>query len=260
MIPGVFASSANSFGWTPAQLSPSIWLDDSSDVTDAGGGACSQWNDKSGNGWHFTQTTSADRPLIIPAELNAARILRFDADNLQSVDARGVFSNAGVGWSFSVYRKRGEDLSGVERYIFEIASGANNLRYGALCGLGSNANQRILAVRRLDGSGIGRVDASSTHSSWEMRLDVMDWAAATGYIYVNGSLDASSTVLTPGTVSDTTSASNSPAMLGAAKFGTGSPVGHADIDVACLIVGVGSAPDEDARAELFNWAASRYGL
>src|SRR5690606_5123729 len=58
--------------WTPASMAvpAEIWANDSSSVTDAGGGACSQWNDLSGNNYHFTQSTSSQRPIISAGALN----------------------------------------------------------------------------------------------------------------------------------------------------------------------------------------------
>lgn len=57
--------------WTPAAYSPHVWLDStSSTFTDAGTtptvdtDPVYQWNDLSGNGYHFRQATLANRPVI----------------------------------------------------------------------------------------------------------------------------------------------------------------------------------------------------
>lgn len=49
--------------WTPAEITTALWLDaaDSSTITIDSGGV-SAWADKSGNGYHVTQTTSTYRP------------------------------------------------------------------------------------------------------------------------------------------------------------------------------------------------------
>lgn len=49
--------------WTPAQLSPVIWLDSQDAGTlDIQSGGVAKWFDKSGNARHATQTTSGSRP------------------------------------------------------------------------------------------------------------------------------------------------------------------------------------------------------
>lgn len=50
--------------WTPARLSTLVgWWSAKSGVTVDGSTRVSQWNDKSGNGWHWTQATAGKRPL-----------------------------------------------------------------------------------------------------------------------------------------------------------------------------------------------------
>ncbi|MFM6579432.1 MAG: hypothetical protein ACKPIX_07645 [Dolichospermum sp.] len=52
--------------WTPAQISTDLWLDaaDASTIT-LNGSTVSQWNDKSGNGRHVSQSTAARQPTLI---------------------------------------------------------------------------------------------------------------------------------------------------------------------------------------------------
>lgn len=62
---GIFASGRRNGGWTPASLSGlAVWLDadDASTFTFSSGSVVSQWNDKSGNGRHFSQGTVAAQP------------------------------------------------------------------------------------------------------------------------------------------------------------------------------------------------------
>jgi hypothetical protein len=51
--------------WNPSMISTALWLDaaDASTVTTVSS-AVSQWNDKSGNGRNFTQSTSGNRPAL----------------------------------------------------------------------------------------------------------------------------------------------------------------------------------------------------
>jgi hypothetical protein len=60
-----------------------LWLDasDLSTITDAGAGAVSQWNDKSGAGNNATQGTAANRPTTGTRSQNGKNVIDFDAVN-----------------------------------------------------------------------------------------------------------------------------------------------------------------------------------
>ena len=59
-----------SVSWTPAELTTSLWLDASdSDTITESAGSVSQWNDKSGNDNHLTQTEAANQPLLSGSDL-----------------------------------------------------------------------------------------------------------------------------------------------------------------------------------------------
>jgi hypothetical protein len=79
-ILGIIASSMASF--SPLSL-PNLkaWYDaaDTSSIT--GGSAVSQWNDKSGNGYHLTQSTSTKRPSSGTRSLNSKNVVDFDGTN-----------------------------------------------------------------------------------------------------------------------------------------------------------------------------------
>lgn len=68
--------------WTPAQITTSLWLDaaDSSTITTVSG-AVSQWNDKSGNNRHATQSTASQRPTLIAADRLGRDVVSFDGSN-----------------------------------------------------------------------------------------------------------------------------------------------------------------------------------
>lgn len=71
-------------GFSPnAVAGLSLWLDpdDAATLTDAGSGALSQWDDKSSNGFDFTQTVAANRPTITAAAVNGRTAISFDGVN-----------------------------------------------------------------------------------------------------------------------------------------------------------------------------------
>ena len=68
--------------WDPAAITTALWLDaaDASTVTTVSGNV-SQWDDKSGNGRHATQSTSARRPAYTSAGQNGLNVITFTAAN-----------------------------------------------------------------------------------------------------------------------------------------------------------------------------------
>lgn len=67
--------------WTPDLARPALWLDaaDASTVSVATG--VSEWRDKSGNGRHFTQTTTANQPAYNRNGINGLGSISFDPTN-----------------------------------------------------------------------------------------------------------------------------------------------------------------------------------
>jgi len=65
------ASPKGGGGWTPADISTALWLDasDASTIT-LNGSDVSQWNDKSGNSRHASQSTAANQPVYATAAQN----------------------------------------------------------------------------------------------------------------------------------------------------------------------------------------------
>jgi hypothetical protein len=65
--------------WTPANLSGlSLWLDaaDATTITESSG-LVSQWDDKSGNGNHATQSTASDQPSYGTPTINTKNVINF---------------------------------------------------------------------------------------------------------------------------------------------------------------------------------------
>jgi hypothetical protein len=70
--------------WTPADIDTALWLDaaDPSTITESGG-AVSQWNDKSGNNYHVSQSTAADQPTVSTDAGNASILFDGTSDYLR---------------------------------------------------------------------------------------------------------------------------------------------------------------------------------
>ena len=84
---GIPATHGNIAGFTPLELSPTLWLDasDTSTITEVGG-AVSQWDDKSGNGYDVSQATAAYQPTT-GSTLNGLNVIEFATDYLAAASA-----------------------------------------------------------------------------------------------------------------------------------------------------------------------------
>lgn len=72
------SSSAAGSTWTPLELTNlRAWYEADTDVTESGG-AVSQWDDQSGNGFHLTQGTAANKPTYEATGLNSKPTISFD--------------------------------------------------------------------------------------------------------------------------------------------------------------------------------------
>ena len=250
--------------WTPAALAsaPKLWFDDSSAVTTVSG-AASQWNDRSGNGYHLAQATATLRPTIVTAGLGGLRTLRFDGTDdvmvTSAAGAQGVTRNVPAGWMFAIYKKTGTDSTDVYRSVMKFSIGPNdNDRFVLDAGQAAPLrNIPSMGVRRLDANAYASLGGSTAVvGSWVMVLATMDWANRTGRVYVNGAQTASNTTLTTaGNTSDTASAIGF--CVGAGKVAGGFA---ADVEVAGALVGAGSLPSTDEINRLFGWAAWHWGL
>ena len=92
--------------WNPRMITTALWLDaaDASTVTIVSG-AVSQWNDKSGNSRHATQSTSGKRPLFAATGLNSMPAIDCDGTDDELL-LTGVTSLTSVFQSLFVVAKR----------------------------------------------------------------------------------------------------------------------------------------------------------
>ena len=255
MIPGFFAASSGA-EWSPIALSPRLWLDDSTSVTDVSG-AASEWQDKSGGELHVVQGTAGSRPSILSSAVNGRRALQFDGSNDHMVNSssqgKSIFRNVSSAWSFVVFKRAATGTA--TRVLFGSSnaseSGRSRLRFDIA------SNKLRLAQLRTDGTTpLTTSGATDVDTGWHAGLVTMDWVAAEGRIYLDGVLDGTALSFgTTGVTANTESAGNLTVgcnMNGSEAFFDG--------NVACVIAGANSLPTDAQRDRLFSWAQDRYGL
>ena len=250
--------------WSPSQLAtpPRLWFNDDSSVTDAGSGACSQWNDVSGNSLHVTQNTSGARPTIVNNEQNGRRIIRFDGTDdymtTTGANALNMWQNQGKGWIAAAYKKRNTDGAGTARTVIAGDNGSLSTRLNMSAGSTIAANKPSSSARRLDADSAAQLTASATAAgSYVMALMLMDWTNGDGFLWVNGALDVSNTSLTSS--GNTSNTAGSRVTLGAFSSSLPAVNGFGDIDLAEILCGR-ALPTSTEIDKTFGYLAWRWGL
>lgn len=258
---GLLMGAAGGGAWTPANLgtAPFVWLNPAGAVTDAGAGACSQWNDSSGNAYHFIQATGTRRPLIVNSAINGLRALRGDgtADFMRSpIGVRSMFRNVNAGYVFCVFQRVVSTGGGASRLLmFNGNNSGNNTRLSLFCDSAAFPDKLTMQVRRLDADAAASLGGTiSVNSGWHMALATMDWATGDGALYVDGTADSTNLALT-----SSGATSNTPAAVDSAIMASPSPGAFADVEIPEVFAGpyLPTAAEVD---KLFGYAAHKYAL
>ena len=188
--------------WSPADLSAGLTLwfdaqDASTLVTD--GGAVVEWRDRSGNGFHATQGTAADRPAHDSTGLNGRPSVVFDGTSdflqlptLPATSWTGGLTAAVVGRATTASWSR----------WFDIGNGqnANNIF------MGRNAGTTEMILRTFTAGAQGNGSVSPTVASGANSLHVATVAAgaagsaAASTYWANGTAGTASTTFVPNAV------------------------------------------------------------
>ena len=142
---------ATTGAWSPAQLaSTACWLDasDTATITLVSGTNVSEWRDKSGNGRHATQATSANQPTYTSNSQNGYGIISFDGgtDNLDISSTTLITSGNSNFGVFVAYKPKtatgyGSILANYPAGNFELLFGSQTRgAYIAPWGLYNNAS------------------------------------------------------------------------------------------------------------------------
>ncbi len=161
-----------------------VWLDaaDGSTITDIAG-AVSQWDDKSGNFNHATQTTGASQPLTGSGALNGKNVLSFDSDFLQltsNQEYRTLIFVAdkinGVGVLGALI---GSLLPNVGHYVFVAVNSPDAYYDISVDGSGGHAGEAsVNGGAFVSGTNIdlGRTNAQNEGKNiWVVRMDAVNY-------------------------------------------------------------------------------------
>ena len=203
---GIPATHGNIAGFTPLELSPTLWIDasDTSTITEVAG-AVSQIDDKSGNGNNLTQATAALQPTTGIATINGLNVLSVDNDSILSpsiaftgLTMLAVFSHtleafALLGTNLDTFYA-GSGVSGSASTTLAQNMGTLSLRFDGVAFTGTTRDQVYTAM-----DGATRVVYLSVDGSFTRNLNPFSYTldlsrpvgAIAEIIVVNGTLTAS---------------------------------------------------------------------
>ena len=204
---GIDSDGVDSSGalWTPAEITTALWLDaaDAGTITESSG-AVSQWDDKSVEGYSFTQGTSSRRPTILTAELNGLDVFDFDGgDSL-------VASNIGIGRNTSrlkCFFVCKPDNATTDRRLFNCSTGTSTINAKLLIGVGRTSGKFNAGGRRTDGGSFAEsaTSASADTSGYSVYMADFNYGAASLTQDINAAQDSTGVFLDAGSTSDTDS-------------------------------------------------------
>jgi hypothetical protein len=125
----------------PSDLNLSLWLDasDASTITHSNG-SVSQWADKSGNAFHFTQTTAANQPTTGSVTIGGINAINFDgSDRMANSDISMNGTHSIFAVALSNANGYGRILENDANLFFGIGNGNNN--FATFYGSGSGWNE-----------------------------------------------------------------------------------------------------------------------
>jgi len=191
--------------WTPLNLSykPVVLLDKDSAAT------ISQWSDRSGNNFHFTQATGTAQPSILTPGVTGVRSYQFDGttDYFRSTTSlKDSFKNISGGWILSMFKKDVADAGGVNRNL--VANAPGNAGGGGRHSLGTLGNKLYYYSERVD-AGASAILQSTTAlgTTAHIALSTVNWVQTKADIRLDGVVDISSAAFgTTGLTSNTTAA------------------------------------------------------
>lgn len=208
-----------------------LWLDASDGATlfqDSAGTApaaadsdvVGYWADKSGNGRHATQSTTARKPTLKLAQQNGRAVVRCDGsdDYLLLSNASGIFRNRPYGYVFAAYRPNQTALA--TRRILLVPTPAGTERMFLSDGI--TANRYTIQTRRTDADARVTVTGTVDHGGLMTVITAITaWASQSITLRQNGAQTGTGSYASAGNTSDTSYATVALSSAGSVDFSIG---------------------------------------
>lgn len=162
----------------------------------AADGAVARWQDKSGNGRHFTQSSSSRQPLRTTAVQNSRNVLRFDGsdDYLVGGDYLDITGNQSV-TIFVVLKRAAQNVTHevINKYGRPESTNAGNADNGILFQVTSANKPRINATDGNNNTIVDTVAAFDASSFTALAWKLTSGSFASASVFVNGQSVSTST-------------------------------------------------------------------
>jgi hypothetical protein len=192
-------------GFDPRRIANlGLWLDATVDSSlTFNGNTVSEWRDLSGNGRHFAQGTAGAQPDGVTRTQNGRRVLDFDATRFMTGNAASLTTLRNVPGATAVIVARLDQTSRNGAFFnFSTAVGVSFARFQM--GQSTTIGGTYVGGRRLDANSFAATPFSDNTNS-QILTGVLNYSAASAFIYSNGSLQASNTSFQTSGNSDDTS-------------------------------------------------------
>jgi hypothetical protein len=201
MIPlGILASVGGEPDWDSLSGYIAHWdASDASTITQSGG-SVSQWDDKSGSGYHLTQGTGTQQPRIDTHTQNGLAVMAFDGTNdFLGRDTATVLGKNVSGVTVYLVVDNADTLGNVLVFAHGTSSTTSRMGFAAV------SSKFQPSWRRLDGASAGALNSVADFSTSKLWTAVRNFSAGTTHIYSGTSSDTSSSPADAGTTSNTDS-------------------------------------------------------
>lgn len=202
--------------WTPTQLTSAVWLD----AADAGtitlnGSNVSQWNDKSGNNRHATQTTPTLQPSFVSNASNGLPALQTDGgDNLIIGNRLNLFQDVGSATIAIMVKYVAGTYSGGALSVF-VSNGISTTgtRFSLTPAIGTSIG---FTCRRTDSdTAINATSSTSRTNTGVVNLAAIQignvvYSSAQGNHFTNGTQDLTNSALAFTNTTPTVSSNTTP--------------------------------------------------
>lgn len=189
--------------FSPLDLTPQLWFDadDASTITSSSGNV-SQWDDKSGNGYHVTQATGTAQPKTGTVTRNGRNVLDFDGTNHYLIRETDTALGRNV-TGLTVYWVASFDSGGsglVVAFATNLAVNATRVASGF-----NTSTQFNNSGRTSDSDSSASANSSTLATgTWYANCAVFDYANTDLNLYVNRTADGSNTSFQTATTTSNT--------------------------------------------------------
>jgi hypothetical protein len=231
-----------------------LWLDaaDASTITESGG-AVSQWNDKSGNGYNVSQGTGSAQPTTGTITRNGRNVISFDGNDFLAIGSTNLGRNVS-GLTAYVVHRHATNPTTIKVY-FRFST--NDVQVPRVTmDAGSTSQRSRLGGRTLDAVASVFINGSTVISTdWIVHTGVYDYSNTNIFGFINSLQDLSPTTFHAATTTSNTASGRM--RIGATV--TNTPAGFFVGEIAEILV-FHETHDANLRLVMWNYLNEKWSI